>query len=60
MFGGRLGLDHIEDEESTHDGFVPDILASEPPSILGQGSLVRAVDGLQFESRDALWVAFTF
>ena len=25
----------------------------EPPSILGQGNVIRAVDGLQFATRDA-------
>ncbi|KAF9012391.1 hypothetical protein BDQ17DRAFT_1419786 [Cyathus striatus] len=37
-YGSPLGLTHIADA----------------PSILGGGSVIRAIDGLQFESRDAL------
>ncbi|PPQ65659.1 hypothetical protein CVT26_000291 [Gymnopilus dilepis] len=53
-FGSPLGLSHIQAEPSTNDGLVIDPLRSDPPSILGEGSVIQAVDGLQFQSRDAL------
>ena len=45
------GLEEIEAEESTRDGSVFDALGgpSSPPSIIGgDGSLIRAADGLIF------------
>ncbi|KAH9474485.1 hypothetical protein JR316_0012944 [Psilocybe cubensis] len=53
-FGSRLALNHIDGEASTNDGAVHDPLVSDAPSILGKGSVIRAVDGLQFGTRDAL------
>uniref|UniRef100_A0A8H8CNE4 Amidohydrolase-related domain-containing protein n=1 Tax=Psilocybe cubensis TaxID=181762 RepID=A0A8H8CNE4_PSICU len=53
-FGSRLGLNHIDAEPSTNDGSVHDPLKSDWPSLLGEGSIIRAVDGLQFSTRDAL------
>ncbi|KAF9450409.1 composite domain of metallo-dependent hydrolase [Macrolepiota fuliginosa MF-IS2] len=54
-FGSPLGLEDIQGESSTKDGKVIDPLKSDVPSILGgDGSVIRAVDGLQFSSRDAL------
>ena len=49
-----MGLNHIDQEESTNDGSVSSPLSLEPPRILGKGSVIRAVDGLQFATRDAL------
>lgn len=54
-FGSPLGLQHIDQERSTNDGIVFDPLKKPVPKILGGDSAIpRAVDGLQFESRDAL------
>lgn len=54
-FGTPLGLTEIAQELSTQDGFVFDPLTRKVPSILGgDTALVRAVDGLQFDTRDAL------
>lgn len=54
-YGSPLGLQHISSEPSTTDGNVLDPLGSNHiPSILGEGALVRAVDGLLYGSRDAL------
>ncbi|PFH51541.1 hypothetical protein AMATHDRAFT_2992 [Amanita thiersii Skay4041] len=54
-FGSSLGLEHIEAEDSTNDGTVIDPLNTGVPSIVGgDGAIIRAVDGLQFSSRDAL------
>lgn len=49
-----MALQDIEQESSTRDGSVIDPLKSTVPEILGgDGSLIRAVDGLQYSSRDA-------
>ncbi|PPQ79032.1 hypothetical protein CVT25_002341 [Psilocybe cyanescens] len=53
-FGSRLALNHIDGEASTNDGPVHDPLVSDTPAILGEGSVIRAADGLQFSTRDAL------
>ena len=54
-FGTALGLVEITGELSTQDGFVFDPLTQRIPSILGEETaLIRAVDGLQFGTRDAL------
>ncbi|KAJ3987627.1 composite domain of metallo-dependent hydrolase [Lentinula detonsa] len=54
-YGSPLGLVHIAGEETTQDGEVFDGLTDEVPSILGGNSaVIRAVDGLQFTTRDAL------
>ncbi|THU91950.1 composite domain of metallo-dependent hydrolase [Dendrothele bispora CBS 962.96] len=52
-YGSALGLTHIAGESSTNDGAVINPLTGNVPSILGE-SVVRAVDGLMFESRNAL------
>ncbi|KAK7470191.1 hypothetical protein VKT23_001629 [Stygiomarasmius scandens] len=52
-YGSDLGLSHIAMESSTSDGPVLDPLSSDPPAILGD-TVIRAVDGLVFESRNAL------
>ena len=59
-FGSHLGLNHIDGEASTNDGNVIDPLKSQVPNILGQGSIIRAVDGLQFSTRDALYALFSY
>ncbi|KAF8973204.1 carbohydrate esterase family 9 protein [Flammula alnicola] len=53
-FGSHLALHHIDGEASTNDGNIHDPLTSDPPSVLGKGSIIHAVDGLQFATRDAL------
>jgi hypothetical protein len=57
-----MALQDIDQEPSTQDGNVIDPLTSIVPEIIGgDGSLIRAVDGLQYHSRDALYVDhFTF
>ncbi|RDB24990.1 hypothetical protein Hypma_007852 [Hypsizygus marmoreus] len=54
-FGSPLGLQHIDQEASSNDGYVYDPLVQAVPKILGgDTAIVRAVDGLLFGSRDAL------
>lgn len=53
-YGSPLGLNHIEGEPSTNDGYVHNSLKSDPSEIIGEGSIIKAVDGLQFYTRDAL------
>jgi hypothetical protein len=54
-----LGLAEIAMESSTTDGVVMDSLLSDVPEIIGgEKALVRAVDGLQFGTRNALLVNF--
>lgn len=57
-FGSPIGLVEIRLESSTNDGPVIDPLTDGPvPSILGgDGAVIRAVDGLQFEGRNTLYV----
>ncbi|KAI0085138.1 hypothetical protein BDY19DRAFT_457969 [Irpex rosettiformis] len=53
--GSSIGLSHISLDDSTSDGQVYNPLVGPIPSIAGgDGYLARAVDGLQFASRDAL------
>lgn len=53
-FGSPLGLEEIEAEPSTADGYAYDQLTGPVPGIVGgDTSLIRAVDGLQFATRDA-------
>ncbi|KAI9060397.1 carbohydrate esterase family 9 protein [Trametes sanguinea] len=53
--GSPLGLEEIRSEPSTMDGYVLDPLTEDPPAISGgQDTFVRAADGLQFATRDAL------
>ncbi|KAL5535125.1 hypothetical protein ACEPAF_3219 [Sanghuangporus sanghuang] len=51
--GSNLGLEEIQGEVSTTDGPVADPLHKDIPSILGDRLLIRAVDGLQFATRNA-------
>ncbi|KAF8522962.1 carbohydrate esterase family 9 protein [Hysterangium stoloniferum] len=54
-FGSPLGINVINGEASTKDGAIFDPLTGSIPSILGgDGAVIKAVDGLQFETRDAL------
>lgn len=54
--GSMIGLQEIAGEPSTGDGLVFDPLTMEIPTILGEHILMRAADGLQFGTRDALYV----
>ncbi|KAF7330294.1 Carbohydrate esterase family 9 protein [Mycena venus] len=55
-FGSPLGLNHIEGEPSTTDGPIYDPLsdAGVPEIVGGDGAIIRAADGLLFQTRDAL------
>lgn len=54
-FGSSLGLEEIQSESSTTDGFVPESLLKPIPEILGGDFLrLHAEDGLQFGTRSAL------
>ncbi|KAF5380447.1 hypothetical protein D9615_004475 [Tricholomella constricta] len=54
-FGSSLGLTEIQMEASTNDGKVFDPLTEKVPSIVGgDGSVIQAVDGIQFAGRDTL------
>ncbi|KAH8080280.1 composite domain of metallo-dependent hydrolase [Cristinia sonorae] len=55
-FGSPLGLEEIANEDSTNDGYVHDSIFGEVPTVLGIAPVVRAVDGLQFSTRNALVV----
>jgi len=55
-YGSDLGLQEIAMEKSTVDGSVFDPLAQAIPNVIGEGTIIRAMDGLQYQSRDALWV----
>ncbi|TFK90568.1 hypothetical protein K466DRAFT_543238 [Polyporus arcularius HHB13444] len=53
-YGAELGLSEIFTEASTRDGYVADPLQGQP-SFFGPGGYVaKAIDGLQFGTRDAL------
>ncbi|KAH9853225.1 carbohydrate esterase family 9 protein [Lenzites betulinus] len=54
-FGSALGLEEIQGEVSTKDGYVLDALRVRVPKLAGgKGALIHAVDGLQFGTRHAL------
>jgi hypothetical protein len=54
-FGSPLGLEEIAGEPSTGDGVRYNALVNDIPRILGDaGGVVRAVDALQFGTRNAL------
>ncbi|KAJ3809317.1 carbohydrate esterase family 9 protein [Lentinula aff. lateritia] len=54
-YGSRLGLVHIAGEATTQDGEVFDSLMDGVSSALGRDvAVIRALDGLQFTTRDAL------
>ena len=53
--GSMLGIQAIDQELSTQDGYAPDTLSGSISELAGgSGTLVRAADGLQFGTRDAL------
>lgn len=54
-YGSPLGLEEIHQESSTKDGYVFDPLFGDLPLII-RGSVIRAFDGLQFQTREALYV----
>lgn len=53
-YGSSLGLQEIAMEKSTVDGPVFDPLTHSIPKILGEEAIIRAVDGLQYQTRNAL------
>ncbi|THH05912.1 hypothetical protein EW146_g9771 [Bondarzewia mesenterica] len=54
-FGSALGLEEIQYESTTGDGSLYDPFTGDVPSILDDtGGIVRAVDALQFQTRNAL------
>ena len=54
-YGAPLGLEEISEEASTGDGVAPAPLVDSVPSLVGGDRyLARAIDGLTFETRDAL------
>lgn len=56
-YGSPLGLENINQEPSTNDGYILDPLRQTVPEVLGgHNSMIQAVDGLQFATRDALYV----
>lgn len=55
-FGSPLGLVEIRLEPSTNDGSVYDAFSSGYPMILGNDTIIRAVDGLAFGGRNTLFV----
>ena len=55
-YGSNLGLQEIGMERSTVDGPVFDPLTHTIPKILGEEAVIRATDGLQYQSRNSLWV----
>lgn len=58
-FGYPLGLVTMQLEPSTNDGPVYDTLLRTVPEVLGGGpSISRAIDGLQYGTRDALYVLY--
>ncbi|KAF5376851.1 hypothetical protein D9757_008881 [Collybiopsis confluens] len=57
-FGSPIGLVEIRLEPTTNDGSVQDPLKVPVPDILGQETIIRAADGLQFGGRNTLQVFF--
>jgi hypothetical protein len=54
-FGSALGLEEIGLEDSTNDGVVIDQLTGFVPQLMAaEGSIIRALDGLRFATRNAL------
>ncbi|KAH6910348.1 amidohydrolase [Coprinopsis sp. MPI-PUGE-AT-0042] len=53
-YGSRLGLQHVDAEDSTNDGTILDALQNGLPNVMGgDTAIVRAADGLVYASRDA-------
>jgi hypothetical protein len=56
-YGSPLGLQEIQGEPSTADGYVFDPLTVRVPELVGgDESVIHAAYGLQFTTRDALYV----
>lgn len=56
-YGSPVGLEEINQEPSTNDGTILDPLTDSIPALLGgETAIIRASDGLEFGSRDALLV----
>lgn len=53
-YGSDLGLQEIAMEKSTIDGTVFDPLANTIPKVLGEETVIRAVDGLQYQTRNSM------
>lgn len=53
-FGSPIGTVEIRLESSTNDGTVFDPLRQTIPGVLGDDTVIRAIDGLQFEGRNTL------
>jgi len=54
-YGSNLGLQEIAHEPSTGDGFLFDAFEKDVPRILmDRGGIVQAIDGLEFQTRNAL------
>jgi hypothetical protein len=54
-FGSPLGLEEINLEDSTNDGVVADQLTGFVPQLIAsKASVIHALDGLQFGTRNAL------
>ena len=53
-YGSDLGLQEIAAEKSTVDGPVLDPLTHSIPKVLGKEALIRAADGLQYQTRNSL------
>lgn len=54
-YGSPLGLEEINQEASTNDGNIIDPLNTKVSNVIGGDyAIVRAADGLQFGTRDAL------
>ena len=53
-YGSSLGLQEIAMEKSTVDGPIFDPLTRIIPTILGEETVIRAIDGLQYQTRNAL------
>lgn len=55
-YGGSIGLVEIDAEASTNDGVAYAPFEQDNPTLMGDGSLLLAADGLQFKGRNALYV----
>ena len=53
-YGSALGLEEIAMEKSTVDGPVFDPLTHIIPKILGEETVIKAADGLQYQTRNSL------
>lgn len=56
-YGSPLALEDIQGESATWDGSVYDIFSKDTPKVV-DGTVIRAVDGLQFAARDTLYLQF--